>query len=370
MRKAALIALAAAAALVSCTKHESRVPAAEISFQTAAYSTKAGIDGPEFPKDQTFGVYAWAEGTINGGYFMDNERIGYGDDGLWKAEHTYYWPTDVTIDFWGYYPYGMSGLTVGADAISYSDIDVEASQTDILYSSKAVGYGYNPDGKGRGLDGSTGVPILFHHALGKVVVDARTAYDHAEEADGSVYDWEVTVNNVTLSDYFYRGGATFTLAEEPSEGVVPFIKPTDEDGNDVWTSDGAKTFATNNPEVRLNSEQAVTILPEFFVLPQTIIEPEKDEDGFVIPGQKIQRISLDLTVTTTLNGEHLFDQHFTRSAYLWLEDLPAWEINYRTRYLIIIYPLGYQPSGDMPVITFDPAVADWDYKTVSTTIVL
>ena len=102
MRKAAIIAIAAAAALVSCTKHESRVPAAEISFQTAAYSTKAGIDGPEFPKDQTFGVYAWAEGTINGGYFMDNERIGYGDDGLWKAEHTYYWPTDVTIDFWGY----------------------------------------------------------------------------------------------------------------------------------------------------------------------------------------------------------------------------------------------------------------------------
>ena len=79
---------------------------------------------------------------------------------------------------------------------------------------------------------------------------------------------------------------------------------------------------------------------------------------------------MGLTVTTTLNGEHLFDQHFTRSAYLWLEDLPAWEINYRTRYLIIIYPLGYQPSGDMPVITFDPAVADWDYKTVSTTIVL
>ena len=370
MRKAAIIALALLAALVSCTKQAKEVSVAEISFQTAAYLSKAGIDGTEFPSDDAFGVYAWAEGTIDGGFFMDDEVVSCDSDGIWKASGTYYWPNDVTIDFFGYYPHGMRGLGVSERQITYSDIDVEAEQADILYSSKAVGYGYNPDGSHRGLDGSAGVPILFHHALGKVVVDARTAYDHAEEADGSVYDWDVTVNKVTISDFCFRGSTTLTLADSPTEGVVEYIKPADASGKHVWTAVDAKTSIDSAPNARLNAQEAVTVLPEFFVLPQTIIEPEKSEDGLALPGQRIQRISMDITVSTSLNGEHLFDEHYTRSSYLWLEDLPAWEMNYRTRYLVIIYPLGYNSAAERPVITFDPAVADWDYTTVSTTIVL
>lgn len=382
MKKTLIIVLMAVITLASCTKRENSASSSRtIGFQTAAYATRAGIEGTEFPTTETFGVYAWAEGSL-GEYFMPNALVSYGADDLWTAAGTYYWPQDVTIDFFGYYPYGMQGLTVGQKEISYSDIDVEASQEDVMYSSKSVGYGYNPDGTHRGIDGSAGVPILFHHALGKVEVEARAAYDHYEATDGSVYDWEVTVNSITVEDFFHKGSATFTLAEEPTEGLVDWVKPTDEAQNRVWTNDGDKTLISNEPKVLLPTGKDdegeyiyVNLLPEFFVLPQAVTEPERDEDGWPLPGQKIHRVTLDATIITKLDGEQILrESHAIRTAYLWLEDIPAWQINFRTIYRLVVYPLGPGhgpgPDYDNPVITFDPAVADWEYKTVFTTIIL
>ena len=82
-------------------------------------------------------------------------------------------------------------------------------------------------------------------------------------------------------------------------------------------------------------------------------------------------MTVNITVKTILNGEQLIKETYNRSAYMYLEDIPAWQINYRNRYLLIIYPLGIGTGPDtMPVITFDPAVADWDYVTVNTTLYL
>ncbi len=375
MKKTTIILLVTLIALAACTKTERQTAQSAISFQTAALVTRAGIDGPEFPTQETFGVYAWAEGADDG-LFMPNVEIIYSEDGQWKPATPYYWPNKVIIDFFGYYPYGMSNLSVAPDVLTYSNYDVEATQTDAMYSSKAAGYGYNPDGTYAGIDGSKGVPIIFHHALGKVMVEARAAYDHIVEEDGSVYDWKVTVNSVTVSDFYKKGGAVFTLADEPTEGIVEWIKPQDEDGNRVWTNDGATTSISNDPGVVLPTGKNedgeyiyVNVLPEFFVLPQAIIDPEKEETP------RGQKVTLDVTITTSLDGEVLINErHALRSAYLYLDEIPAWQINYRTIYRLVVYPLGPGtgpgPDDYRPVITFDPAVADWDYRTVTTTILL
>ena len=368
MKKIIIISLAALLALASCTKKEAESSSREITFQTAAYLTRAGIDGPEFPTSETFGVYAWASGNPDG-YFMQNEKIAYNSEGKWTAATEFYWPVKQTVDFFGYYPYGMQQISVAPKTISYSNLDVEATQFDALYSSKTVGYGFNPDGETRvGIDGSKGIPILFHHALSKVVVDARTAYDAIEEADGSKYSWKVTLNSVTVSNFYKKGGATFTLADEPKDGIVEWNKPA---GN-VWTNDGAKTAISNRPEVELNAETPVNVLPEFFVLPHPVDEPESDEQGWIIPGQQIHKVTANITVTTYLDGDKLIRETYDRSAYMYLEDIPAWQINHRIHYLLIIYPLGpgIGPDTERPVITFDPAVADWDYVTVTTSIIL
>ena len=371
MKKVIIISLAALLAVTACSKKETTPVSKAVTFQTAAYATRAGIEGPEFPKTETFGVYGWATNNPDG-YFMNNERISYNEeDGTWGSDPTAFWPLKATVDFIGYYPYGMSEITVGKDQISFANLDVEASQTDVLYSSKAVGYGYNPDGTYTGIDGSAGVPILFHHALAKVVVDARTAYDRIEEADGTVYDWSVTLNSVTISDFYKKGDATFTLASEPAEGVVGWNQPKDEAGFRVWTNDGSTTSATTHPNAILNCEDPVNVMPEFFVLPQAIVVPPAIDEP---EPQPIQKVSVNITIKTRRNGEDFIRETTNRTAYISLEDIPAWNINQRTHYLLIIYPLGPGtgpgPGDQRPVITFDPAVADWDYVTVSTSIAL
>ncbi|MBO4557274.1 MAG: fimbrillin family protein [Bacteroidales bacterium] len=371
MKKAFIIILVAAVALVSCTKREIEGSKA-ISFQTASYATRAGIEGTVFPTTESFGIYAWAEGTI-GEWFMNNEQIVYGEDGKWASANTYFWPKTTTVDFFGYYPYGMSGLAVAPQTITYSNIDVEAMQADVMYSDKAAGYGDNPDGRGMGIDGTSGVPIIFHHALAKVEIAARTDFDTRSEEDGTEHEWQVTVNKVTVSDFYKAGGATFTLRNEPTEGQVGWEKPADEAGNAVWTNDGAKTSISANPAALLNHEEPVTILPDFFVLPQAVTEPERDEEGRIIPGQNIHKVTVNVTIKTRRNGADFISETYDRSAYLWLETVPAWSINHITRYLLIIRPIGGgggTPGSEPVPITFDPAVAAWDVLTVPTYITI
>ena len=357
--------------LAACTKTDKKGSSSAICFQTAAYATRAGIDGTVFPTSEVFGVYAWASGNPDG-FFMNNEKVAYDGEGKWVSENEFFWIYKQTIDFIGYYPYNMPEVSVGKDEIKYTAMDVEARQIDAMYSSRATGYAYNPDGSYAGVDGSAGVPILFHHALGKVVIDARTAYDHIEEADGTKYDWNVTVNSITVSDFYKKGDATFTIKDEPADGIVGWNKPADAEGFNVWTNDGAKTAISNRPAALLNRETPVNVLPEFFVLPQVVVKPEVDENGHIIPGQHIHKVTVNITVETLLNGAHLISETYDRSAYMYLDEIPAWQINYRNRYLLIIYPLGpgIGPDTERPIITFDPAVADWDYVTVTTSIIL
>ena len=358
IRKVILLASALAIALASCTKNE--MPESEgkqVAFQAASYTTRAGIDGTVFPTSETFGVYAWAEGTI-GEYFMDNERISYNAaDGIWRPSTTYYWPKGVTIDFQGFYPYGLSGVGVSRDKITYTGHDVEASQLDVMYSDKSVGYGDNPDGTGKGIDGSNGVPIIFHHALSKVTVLAKLAFDRLEEEDGTVYEWELVVNKASMNDFYKKGGAEFTLASSPSEGIVSWVKPMDLDSNRVWTNDGSRTSKSVTGPITVKGEEPVVVIPEFFTLPQAL-----DSLGFR------QTISVDFTVVTKRNGKEYLSENLTRTARLYLEEIPAWEINHKVFYTLFFTPIDLGPSGRPSVITFDPAVEDWDVITASTFI--
>ena len=76
MKKLFAIVLSAALLTVACTKVQVNHAQREVSFQTASYITKVGIDGTVFPTTETFGAYAWAAGTV-GTYFMDNEQVSY-----------------------------------------------------------------------------------------------------------------------------------------------------------------------------------------------------------------------------------------------------------------------------------------------------
>ena len=241
MKKTLHIIAVAALLLPSCTKSISTGDSGRaIAFQVANYATKVGISGTVFPTSESFGVYSWTDNTT-GPYFMDNELVSYQADQLWKTNTTYYWPPTQTVDFFCFYPSQMSGISADKTRIRYSAYDVEAhygassEQQDVMYSDKAAGFADNPDNVPGSASGYSGVPVIFRHALAKLSVGVRLAYSHKEESDGTVTDWEITLNSVSLEGVYKQGDCELTLADSPAVGLVSWVKPE----GAVWTPDGS-----------------------------------------------------------------------------------------------------------------------------------
>lgn len=373
--KKIVIFLSIAAAMVSaCSKVVSDSPETQhaVSFQTVAgIGTKApgAITGTVFPKTETFSTYAWAEGTV-GTYFMENVTIEYKtSENLWKAQSgTYYWPKNSTVDFISYYPTGLAGITVAKDKITYSGIDVNTLQQDIMYADKAAGFSDNQDLVDDSISGFTGVPTIFRHALAKVNFKVALTYKHKEEADGTVTDWAVTVNSAKLSGIYTTGGAELNLAADPTVGVIGWNKPA---GN-VWTPDGTTTDVNGALSGAIATGTVYTAVDTLFVLPQALTA-----------GQ--QKVTLNVTVATTRNGAAFLNETFDVSANIYLADIPAWEMNHVYTYILRFAPTASNGNGGNPlpnpggdpsdpsggvdpnnpdlsdaIITFDPAVDGWE----------
>ena len=367
MKKILALSFAAALLTVACSKVQVNPAAShEIAFQTASYLTKVGIEGTVFPTTETFGAYAWAAGTV-GEYFMNNEEVSYNaTTGQWKPSSTYYWPKNTTVDFLCYYPYGMSGITIAPNQIDYAGIDVAAGQTDIMYADKAVAYTDNVDEVDDGVNGYNGVPTVFHHALAKVRVIVALAYNHKQEADGTVTDWEVNVNSLSLSGFYGVGGCTLTLAASPTKGIVGWEKPA---GN-VWTPSGTTVEKAGTFSGAITPGNEYESIGEFFVLPQALAA-----------GQ--QKISVGMTVKTTRNGAAFLNETFSKTADLYVAAMPSWQMNQIITYKIVVAPTSSDGNGggtgggnvdpndpDLSdaIIVFDPAVNGWENVGVETTI--
>ena len=377
-----LIFLTVGAALLSaCAKNEVKTADTrhEITFLTANRLTKAGIEGTVFPTTETFGAYAWTAASENP-YFMDNEVISF-QDPLWKASTTYYWPKNATIDFFCFYPTGLStNLTPGETQVVISGYDVAAGQTDVMYADKAVGFSDNVDLVSDAVNGYTGVPVIFRHALAKLNFNILFPYNEKTEADGTHTEWTATVKSVALEGLYKSGGCTLNLSDLTATGVVAWNKPADANGYFVWTNDGTTARYDNTTATDLSTAAAFNPLPELFVLPQALAD-----------GQ--QKVTLDLCIKTKRNGADFLTENFSKTVNLLIPgSLEAWQMNQVITYNIIVNATAsngnggnpYDPSDpsdpnrpdpddpnlDDAVITFDPAVDGWDTITVTGNITL
>lgn len=374
VKKTIFLAAVALLLLAACTKNEIRPVSdqREITFQTANYLTKAGITGTVFPTTEKFGVYAWAANTA-GSYFMNNETVSYvAADDAWKPSTTYYWPKNSTLDFVCFYPQPTAGLTVAADKLTYAAYDVEANQKDLMYADKAVGFNENTDNVSDGTNTYTGVPVIFRHALAKIKIDLALTYNHKEEADGTVTDWDVTLNSFKLIGVYKKGGCVLNLSSTSATGVVAWNKPVDANGYNVWTNDGTVIAAAE----RVASAKTLAPGTDYNMVPETFVLPQA-----LAAGQ--QRILLNVTIKTKRNGADFLSETFDIPADLYLASLPAWEMNHVITYRISMAPTRSNGNGGSPinpgnpvnpddpnlndaVITFDPAVDGWQGVNVIT----
>lgn len=375
--KKLIVFLSIAAVMASaCTKvvSSSIENGNQISFQTVAgLNTKADITGTVFPTSETFSTYAWAEGTV-GDYFMDNVTIEYKtSEDMWKPQETFYWPKNTTVDFISYYPTGLSGITVEKDKITYSGIDVNTIQKDIMYADKAAGFSDNPDLVDDSISGFTGVPTIFRHSLAKVKFIVELNYNHKEEADGTITDWEVKINSSNISGIYTTGGAVFNLSNTSpdAKGVIPWDKPA----ANVWTPSGDVATINGNSNPSMTPGADFTAIDELYVLPQALTASQ-------------QKVTINLTIKTTRNGVPFLNETFDKVADLYIGTLPAWEINHVYSYRVKLSPTASNGNGGKPldpsdptggvnpndpdlsdaIISFDPAVDGWENVGVEAVI--
>ena len=374
MKKVLVFISAAALLFASCSKIAETGSVAndqEITFQTATHVTK--VTGSVFPTTETFSVYAWTEASVLP-YFMENETVAFnGTD--WKTQGaTYYWPKSSTVDFIAYYPTGLNGITVAEKKITFTGIDANTLQEDIMYSDKAAGFSNNVDLMSDGVNQYTGVPLIFRHALAKVKVIVELAYNHKAEADGTVTDWAVKVNSLNVNDIFTTGSCVLNLDTTPAEGIIGWTRPQDADGHFVWTPTTATTNFAGLTDQSIVPGTEYEAISERYVLPQTLAAGS-------------QTISVDLTIETTRNSVKVLEEkNIVRTANLFVSTLPAWEMNHVYTYRLVLTPTASNGNGGNPfgpndppvdpndpnlddvIITFDPAVDGWENIGVETVL--
>lgn len=366
MKKILIYVSAAMTILASCAKVD---PVAEtgdeISFEVAKY-IRTRASGLKY--EGTFGTYSWFNGTDEQ---MVNERVGL-SDGAWRTlDNTYYWPKSGSIDFISYSPFEGTSEVAGTFPVvsktesgySFYYPEYTVGDTDLMYADLATCSSnvneITDDADGTADSGFTGVPTLFRHALARVSFRIQANFTSYTDGD-DVTTWELTVTSAKLSGVYTKGDCALTWANGASEWTKP-------EGN-VWTNPSGQL-----EDVDLLGGETITLTDEpsdlsslgNYVLPQALKEGE-------------QTLELTVHIKTTLPNGRVVEEDYQTGAVdlVSISDIDAWEMNQNIVYVIKIKPTattggpGTEDSPEDVTITYDPAVADWDFYSRDFTIQL
>ncbi len=366
MKKYLILAACALVASVACTKSETAEPQREIAFQVAKGHAQTKANGSVYDTVVPFGTYAWFNNTNE---FMINEQVGY-TASVWKTvDHTFYWPKTGSISFISYSPFAGTSNTAGSvptvekDKITYSGLT--AGTDDVMYADRATCSSnvneVTDDAAGATDSGFNGVPTVFRHALAKIsfkVVANFLEWDDA--SNGSHTEWEVTLNSFSIGGFKTTGDCELNLNADGVSWDKPVTTVGSDDFN-VWTNLSGATAA----------QELVSTPVVLTTTPQDIAPAA----GFVIPqilAAGVQTISINAHIKTTQSNGLVQNEDFIQTINISeISSLKAWEMNQNIVYTIKFKPTSADatnPAYDNPedvIITFDPAVADWE--TVNTT---
>jgi len=370
MKKYILFAAAAVMALAACSKVENvGGENREISFEVAnRLQTKAtGV----LYDNGAFGTYAWFNATDE---FMVNEQVDK-SGGVWKTvDHTFYWPKTGSIDFISYSPFDGTSNTAGTvPAVTKTSITytgVTAGSTDLMYADKVTcSSNVNEVTDSDTADsGFKGVPTVFRHALAKLSFKIKATFvEYTDATTNTTTKWKVTVKSAKISGFKTTGDCALTWDATNKVWTKPVTTVNSVDYN-VWTNLSGTTTAQELVDA--------TTYPSGVVL-TTTAQDLAAANGYVIPqvlAADAQKLDLEIEIVTTLSNGKTITENFTPSLNIMdISSLKAWQMNQNIVYTIQIKPTAYESTYDDPndvIITFDPAVADWDTVDASATIKL
>lgn len=195
MKKMLFLAAVSAIALTSCVNEENfegPKPQAQVMRfdapvmkQTRA-NVKGEIIGAHYAAEENFMIFCksykgaftgWATSTAIEDFFSATGDVAVNEGGgspYWSTATTYYWPDqEYSLAFAAYSPAEMNpapaGITMTEKGLQIVDFKtaVDANdQYDLMYSDRVIDRTKNNNG-------SSAVPLVFHHALSSIVFSAE-----------------------------------------------------------------------------------------------------------------------------------------------------------------------------------------------------
>lgn len=369
MKKFFILAVATLVAFSACTKIEDvdSAPAKKITFQAASYvpQTKATTNSSVWSEFTSFTCKAFlhaagytseiqdmftaAGETIKPWKSDGTSATSEADVSYWAPSHDYYWPKDASsyVNFVAWYDAKGTPTTATENSLVWTiDGSSRSLQTDdnILFADEAWRYNSNPTGNAPQYTGdavTTGVPMIFHHALAQLCIKANVT--KASEGNTS---WDVTLTGIKLEGVFNKG--TLTLENSAPSGTDPATKPW-EGG---WATSGtastinmADMAATSKlPAVADNADKVLMSMQN--IIPQTVT------NNVVL--------SFYYNISYKYSGTEY--AHEKIAASIQLNDtnkvsnaIGSWGMNEQITYTITINP-------ETTTIKIDPAMVEWEPK--------
>ncbi|MCR5850773.1 MAG: fimbrillin family protein [Bacteroidaceae bacterium] len=359
-----VLASMAMTSLVACTKMEDTAPPRKITFEKAIYRPQTKADDPVIKSvmDEftSFKCKAFLHAD-NGGtaYYPTQDMFGENGETIsayttgdvittnsasvayWAPSHDYYWPKGSRsyINFVGWYDSkGTLPSEATETSLKWNGYTV-GTEDNLLFADEAWHYKANAT-NGPHYDGVTeGVPMIFHHALAKLCIEAKVAEQTKENKTGGAglgnTNWEVTLSNISLAGVYTTGNLVLTNTE-PSETSAATSAWTGS-----WTPTGSTTTISMDAiDTPLKKDRATKVLQMRSVMPQTVT------DDIVL--------AFDYNIVTKFNTDEYAHEKIHASVKLneVTGHIAAWEMNKKITYTIIIDPV-------TTTIKIDPAMVDW-----------
>lgn len=368
MKKWIIVAALATAILASCTKNEVRVDAPDqaISFTTAvgANSTKAMIDGTSYPKDETFGTFAfylpdgqsWFANNADAELYIPESEVKHvtAQTGYeWTTDTEYYWPTAGSLTFFSYSPHDINAnvdCSSSTNGIVISNYNVDEHQEDDVMVADVCA-DQTTNGTNNGL---TGVPTVFRHKLAQIVAfQFNTEEDYGAANTSQAGDKEIIVTGISINDLrttgTYQSGRMVGAASlgnwqdwTGSKDYIWYAAADADSGVEIEYNDGGYTTSVGTDGTGAVTNNYLLVLPQ----------PFSDNDT--------QVITLNYTIRTYTSDKDYTDDDVTFS-------IPLYDIHGEAGFLMN-KKITYNFTIGLDRIWWAPSVADWENETHSITI--
>ena len=368
MKKFFLLAAAALVVFTACTKIEEAdsVPARKITFQAASYVPQTKANVSVLKEFSAFKCKAFLHAA---GYTAANETQDmFGANGetikpydsndaeltnltaestnvaYWAPSHDYYWPKDASsyVNFVAWYDKNGAPTTATETSLVWT-IDGStrslATSDNILFADEAWHFKQNTSPATYGMNGvSEGVPMLFHHALAQLCIQAKVT--QATDEKTPAHTWDVTLEDIKLSGVYNKG--TLTLSNtEPSGSTTASTVAWTSTTTGIWTPSGDTTSISMANVTTPLTTDTVSVLRMQNVLPQTVTDDVVLKFKYKISYKYDGTEYAHEKITENVQLNHITDA------------IDKWEMNKKITYVITIDPV-------KTVIRIDPAMVDWE----------